>query len=92
MNSTLKKKNSSENRKNQKASTTVIREVPPAAGGFSIFRKLSYIPDERRLFTVQKNYIQTRENKGPGISKYAQNFFSTLDSQVHCELDSPFDI
>ena len=39
-----------------------------------------------------KNYIQTRENKSPGTSKYAQNFFSTLDSQVHCELDSPFDI
>ena len=49
-----KKKNASENRKNQKASTTDLRESPPAAGGFIIFRKLSYIPDERRLFTVQK--------------------------------------
>lgn len=37
------KKNASENGKNLKASTTVIRESPPAAGGSSIFRKLSYI-------------------------------------------------
>lgn len=67
------------------------RESPPAAGGFSIFRKLSYIPDERRLFTVQK--ITFKLGKIRVLASVSMHrSFSTLDSQVHCELDSPFDI
>ena len=41
-------------------------------------QKIVLYPDEWSLFTLQKNYIQTRKNKSPGISKACTEFFFYL--------------
>lgn len=55
-------------------------------------QKIVLYPDEWSLFTLQKITFKLGKIRVLASLRHAQNFFSTLDSQEHCELDSPFDI
>lgn len=66
--------------------------APLAAGGSSIYRRLSYTQINGVYLLYKKKYIQIRKNKSLGICKTCPEHFYSFKSQEHCELDSHFDI